>query len=98
MPTESKRSRALEAFPEDDWQSQIGDTFACLSVALFNTIHRILRHTCHLLLKHLAKADPKLYADLFAELYDRMALFGDDKEYREFFWSKEQCQEISTIS
>ena len=82
------------AFPEDDWQTQIGDTFACLSVALFETIPRLLRHTCHLLLKRLAKADRVLYAELFAEL-DMKALFGDDKEYREYFWTDEQRKKIT---
>ena len=66
MPTESKRSRALEAFPQDDWQTQIGDAFACLSVALFDTISRNLQHTDRLLLKSIFKSDPTLYADLFA--------------------------------
>ena len=52
MFTEVVRQLAI-AFPDDEWKTQIGDTFACLSVGLFETIPRLLRHTCHLLLKRL---------------------------------------------
>ena len=42
MFSEVVRQLAI-AFPEDEWKTQIGDTFACLSVGLFETIPRLLR-------------------------------------------------------
>jgi hypothetical protein len=42
----------------------------------------------------LEKAARELYSALFAEL-DMNALFGDDEEKREYFWSKEQRAEIT---
>lgn len=46
------------------------------------------------MLKRLAKADRLFYAELFAEL-DMKALFGDELEYYEYFWTDEQRKTIT---
>jgi len=76
-------------FPHEREQAQVGDTFALRADAAKETLIRLIRHTCQLLLAVLQVADPTRYQPVIAA-FDAVALFGVADEVDEGFLSPDE--------
>jgi len=76
-------------FPQERKQPQVGDTFALRADAAKETLIRLIRHTCQLMLTALQAADPTRHQQVTA-MVDAVALFGAADEVDEGFLSPDE--------
>jgi IS5 family transposase len=72
-----------QAFPEERYKAQVGDTYAMRANAAAEGLIHLIRHTCQRLLTELGQVDSAGLVKVASQL-DQEALFGAEDEVKEY--------------